>query len=110
MPETIQQDSERHHVEAERHHRRAEHHPLLGIVVDDRAQPDAEGGGEHQVQPGDGAGGEHRLGLEIDPEGDGEPHREIGDVGDEVVAQDLVERRHETSSAGPPGLTAYSDR
>ena len=39
---------------------------------------------------GDHAGGKDRLGLEKHPEGNREPHREVGDVGNEVVGQQMI--------------------
>jgi hypothetical protein len=83
-------------------------------VVDDAAEPEAEPGGEHQIDAGDHAGREYRPGLEEHPEGDREPNRKVGDVGDEVVAEDLVERAHRRAFlaadfSGPPYSAAMTN-
>ncbi|MNT98794.1 hypothetical protein D3C72_2414610 [compost metagenome] len=61
-------------------------------MIDQAAQPDPEGGGEDQIDARDHARGEDGPCFDEDPEGQGEPDGEIGDVGHQIIGQDLVER------------------
>ena len=78
-------------VDDQRHRRRGLHDPLLVMVVDEAAEPDPGRRDGDEEDPGDHAGGEHRLGLEVDPEGHGEPHGEVHDRHGQRVEQQVQE-------------------
>ncbi|UXN74169.1 hypothetical protein N8D56_02470 [Devosia sp. A8/3-2] len=63
-------------------------------MIDNTTQPEAKPGGEHRVDAGDHAGGEYRSGLDIDPEGQREPHGEVGDIGNQIIAQQMIKQGH----------------
>ena len=64
------------------------------MMVDQAAEPDSERRGEREIDAGDHPGREHRASLQEHPEGHREPHREVGDVRDEVVGEEMMERGH----------------
>src|SRR3546814_4357944 len=55
-------------------------------------------------------GREHRPGFEKCPEGQREPHREIGDVGDQVVGEEMVEGLHGRRNLAPPPKSERAGR
>ena len=103
----------RRRIEREGYRAGAQHHRFLAMMVDEAAEPDAERRGEHEIDAGDHPGREHRPRLEEYPEGHREPDREIGDVRDQVVCQELMERSHSlrtrASRIAPPTNSTMMD-
>ena len=65
---------------------------FFGVMVDDRAEPETKPGGKDQIETGDHTRGEDRFGFEKNPKRYRKPHREVGDVGDETIGENLMKR------------------
>ena len=73
---------------------RGQHHGgVLAVVVDVGAEGGADGRRRDAVGAADHAGGDDRAGLEVHPEGEGEPQEGAGDPRHQRVEQQLPERR-----------------
>src|SRR3546814_10433110 len=75
------------------------------MMIDKAAEPDAEHRRQHEIDARDHPRREHRLGFEKRPEGQREPHREIGDVGDQIIGEEMMEGLH-----GPRNLAPWPKR
>ncbi len=81
-------------IERERNGARGHHHGFLAVMIHEAPEPDAERRGEREIDAGDHPGREHRPRFQEYPESHREPDREIGDARNEVVGEEMMERRH----------------
>ena len=90
-----------------RHGGGEDHGGVLAVAVDEGAERRAEHGGRDAEGAADEPGRHHRVGLQVDPEGQGEPQEGAGQRGHQRVGEQVAEHGRravgvERRGGGPP--------